>query len=674
MNNLIRLIIATGLLTISLLSNAQDKPGFKFGKVSVSDFNVQVPNYDSGAHAIIIGDIGRSAVIPNDKGGFGYEFERRLRIKIIDINGIDAGKFEIPIYSAKNSSAKEELRSVKAITYNLEGGKVIEAKLENNQVFTENTSKYLQLKKFSLPALKAGSIFEISYRISSDFIFNFKPWTFQHQYPCLWSEYETEIPEYYNYVTLSQGYIPYTIKTNSSATRSFRISKNRTSESISENTFTINGLVQINRWVIKEVPSIKEENFTTSLENHIAKIEFQLSSIKYPDQPVQMVMESWQKVTKDFMEDEDFGAQLDKNNNWLDDDISRIIGNSKEPLEKTKKLYAYLRDNFTCTRAYGLYISTGLKNLLKTKSGSVADINLLLIAMLKHEKIECYPIILSTRSHGITHPIYPLLDRFNYVTCVALIGEGEYFLDASVPDLAFGKMKLNSYNGHARVLTADPIPFMLSADSIVEKSLTMAFLNVEKNVIKGKVISNHGYYESLDDRAYLKEKGKDAFFEKIKTSYGTDYEISDTGIDSLKQLDNPIAVYYEIALKENTEDVLYFNPVLVPFYKENPFTAAVRRYPVEMPCKIDETFMLRMQLPDGYVVDELPKSTKVKFNDDEGIFEYVVSSSDGIIQLRTRISLAKANFPPEDYEGLRDFFSYVIKKQAEQIVFKKKSN
>lgn len=85
MNNPLRLIIATGLLTMSLLSNAQDKPGFKFGKVSVSDFNVQVPNYDSGAHAIIIGDIGRSAVTPNDKGGFGYQFERRLRIKIVDL-------------------------------------------------------------------------------------------------------------------------------------------------------------------------------------------------------------------------------------------------------------------------------------------------------------------------------------------------------------------------------------------------------------------------------------------------------------------------------------------------------------------------------------------------------------------------------------------------------------
>jgi hypothetical protein len=34
--------------------------------------------------------------------------------------------------------------------------------------------------------------------------------------------------------------------------------------------------------------------------------------------------------------------------------------------------------------------------------------------------------------------------------------------------------------------------------------------------------------------------------------------------------------------------------------------------------------------------------------------------------------LNKANFQPEDYNTLRDFFAYVVKKQSEQIVFKKK--
>ncbi len=41
------------------------------------------------------------------------------------------------------------------------------------------------------------------------------------------------------------------------------------------------------------------------------------------------------------------------------------------------------------------------------------------------------------------------------------------------------------------------------------------------------------------------------------------------------------------------------------------------------------------------------------------------------IQLRSRVQLNKANFESEDYQTLRDFFAFIVKKQAEQIVFKK---
>ncbi len=71
-------------------------------------------------------------------------------------------------------------------------------------------------------------------------------------------------------------------------------------------------------------------------------------------------------------------------------------------------------------------------------------------------------------------------------------------------------------------------------------------------------------------------------------------------------------------------------------------------------------------------MDELPKSAKVSMNSDEGYFEYLISADKEKIQMRTRIVLLKTNFPPDDYERLREFFSYIIKKQAEQIVLKKK--
>jgi hypothetical protein len=107
-------------------------------------------------------------------------------------------------------------------------------------------------------------------------------------------------------------------------------------------------------------------------------------------------------------------------------------------------------------------------------------------------------------------------------------------------------------------------------------------------------------------------------------------------------------------------------------YKENPFKSADRKYPVEMPYAMDETYTLSMDIPEGYVVDELPKSTRVLFNDDEGFFEYLIVKGDGNIQFRSRIKFNKANFKPEDYASLRDFFGFVVKKQSEQIVFKKK--
>jgi hypothetical protein len=73
------------------------------------------------------------------------------------------------------------------------------------------------------------------------------------------------------------------------------------------------------------------------------------------------------------------------------------------------------------------------------------------------------------------------------------------------------------------------------------------------------------------------------------------------------------------------------------------------------------------------VVDELPKQMLAKF-DEEGksFFEYRISQTGDQILFRTRIKIDRALFLPEEYEGLREFFNLIVKKQSEQIVFKKK--
>lgn len=78
-----------------------------------------------------------------------------------------------------------------------------------------------------------------------------------------------------------------------------------------------------------------------------------------------------------------------------------------------------------------------------------------------------------------------------------------------------------------------------------------------------------------------------------------------------------------------------------------------------------------MEVPKGYVVDEMPKSARVSFNETDGSFEYLMSHAGNNIQFRSRVVLKKANFQPEEYNSLREFFGYIVKKHSEQIVFKK---
>ena len=656
-------------------SSAQDKLNIKFGKISSADFDLSKQSYDSGAAAVVIADIGNSTFEGNNKSGFSIIYNHFKRVKVINKNGFDIATVEIPLYT--DGKDEEKLLNLRAYTYNLENGKVETTKLDDKSVFTDKAQKKLVIRKFTFPAVKEGSIIEFSYTQSSDFLFNLQPWEFQGAYPRLWSEYEVTIPEYFSYVFLSQGYQPFAIKTSNSLTAHYVVNINNGAERTE--AVALDGTATDTRFVMKNVPALKEENFTTTLANHIAKIEFQLSSIHYPNSPQQDIIGNWLKVNERLLADEQFALDVNKNNGWLNDDLKNIIAGASSKTEKAKKIFVFVRDHFTCTEHSRMYMSsnTNIKNVFKNKSGSDAEINLLLTAMLNHESINAYPVILSTRGHGKTNEIYPLMDRFNYVVCSATIDGTQYFLDASQPRLGFGHLAEYCYNGHARIISKDPQPpVYFEADSLKEQKMTSVFIvddEKEPSVANGSLQSNLGYSESYDLREKLAKKTETEYFKDIKSPYTAEIEIKNGWIDSLKQPDFPATVHYDFTLKDIfSGDVVYFNPMMSEGYKENPFKAAERRYPVEMPYTMDETYVFNMEIPKGYEVEEMPKPSKVLFNDNEGFFEYLIVKDENNIQLRSRIKLNKANFQPDDYNTLRDFFAFIVKKQNEQIVFKKK--
>ncbi len=214
----------------------------------------------------------------------------------------------------------------------------------------------------------------------------------------------------------------------------------------------------------------------------------------------------------------------------------------------------------------------------------------------------------------------------------------------------------------------------LSADTLKEVKYTSVFIvNDEKGNLVGSLNQTPGYYQSFELRKRIKEKGQPQLLKDIEKAFGNDAVISNFGIDSLQLYDEVLNLHFDFDLNGEKEDIIYFNPMFGEGYKENPFKSAERAYPVEMPFAMDETYNMQMEVPNGYVVDELPKSIMVKLNDEgHGMFEYRVSKAGNNISFRSRLKIDRAYFQPDEYEMLREFFALVVKKQAEQIVFKKK--
>src|SRR5690348_3408074 len=216
------------LLAINLLpAFAQDISKVKFGKITPADFEPKLYSIDSSANAVVLADIGSTEIVGNQKGSFSLVFKNFRRARILNKNGYDLADVTIPIYD--DGKMEEDLASLKAVTYNLENGKVVETKLDvKGAVFKDRINKKLSIKKFTFPNIKEGSIIEYEYRLNSDFVFNLQPWTFQGEYPRLWSEYNVSMPEFYYYVTLAQGYQPFFIKDRKERRDNFTITDNST--------------------------------------------------------------------------------------------------------------------------------------------------------------------------------------------------------------------------------------------------------------------------------------------------------------------------------------------------------------------------------------------------------------------------------------------------------------
>lgn len=669
MKSKITLLILIPFLLFGFRVDAQKKQP-RFGKISKEEMNMKVCEFDTSANAAVIFKYGDAFFQWSDTEGFQYVLDVHIRIKIFNKEGFDYADVEIP-YSKKY----EEVTSLKAASYNTVDGKTEKTKLKREDYFSEDYSQYTAIEKFTFPHVKEGTVLEYEYRIISDAVYSLRDWEIQDDIPVLYNELMITIPEYYTYRHNQNGYLPIRLVEENNINETFSITVTSTPQAggkITRNTYNVDSKSKRYIYLAENVPAFKEEPYITTAENYISSINFELQSTKGFDGSIDNYTTDWGKTNEVLMNDEDFGRQI-KLPRVAEQKTDEILAGAENEEEKITRIYSWLTNNIAWNGKRRLFASQSVREILNEKSGSSADINLLLIGMLKHAGIHVQPLVLSTRDNGFINPAQPSVTEFNYVIAYVKSGDNKYFLDATEKYLPAGLLPERCINGYSRLLGIPAKEIHITGKN---KSTYVHQLNLELK--EDKLV---GTYSGLRDniaafdfrKAYIESASEEKFIEDWSEKY-PGLKVNDLKIENLNDYDKSLRISYHYDIEGKIDlmgNMIYFNPMIYWGRDENPFKSEERNYPVDYTYPFEKTYILMFTVPEGYEVESLPESQNIALPDKYGSFMYSINQMGSSIQLSTKFTIESGIIPQTHYGALKQFYSLVVKKLNEQIVLKK---
>ncbi len=430
------------LLIIAAAINAQEAP-IEWGEVPMEDLLMTTFPGDSNASAIILCDYGVSK-LDND---INIIFTRYLRIKILNEKGYKLGTHSISIYTKDDA---EYLDDLEAVTYKMdESGEIIENELDDDNIFEEEVSDTRTHYKFTMPALSPGCVIDIKYTIIENNLTYLRDWTFQWEEPVVWSEYRVIMPRQISYAFVSIGYEPWAIQENTEVTQAFM---GNAAAYLGRNIVTCNQY----RWVVKNIPALKDVPYITTLSDYQNSIQAQLAGYAIRGFGTRQVLQDWNTVIKELLDNKYYGDVIDVTGD-VDDLTAEIIKGLSSPKEKLEAIYNWVSKSIVWDGKQRVFADNEVDDVLEYKKGNSADITFLLLSMLQSAGIDGEPMILSTRGNGKIQDIYPIVSQFNLTIARVKLGSETYFIDATDPLRPLGQLPEKILNVRALVIKEGPL-------------------------------------------------------------------------------------------------------------------------------------------------------------------------------------------------------------------------
>ena len=645
------LLIVLCLLLIGEGQMSSQQLSREFGKLGKPEADFKSYPADKSAAAVVLFDIGKSWFEPTDEG-MDVIFERTKRVKIFSEAGLKWAEIEIPFY--QEGGSYEKIFELEAATYNPSGESFSLTPLNPATCHDEKLNNSWQVTKFAFPDAKPGSIVEYRYKLRSPYKFNLRNWEFQSTIPVIYSEYEVSITPFYEYQYVLQG------------ARKFDETKSYESTGLAERFGGVEYKNAINIFIIKNIPAFNDEEYITSMNDFIIRLDFQLTKIHRLDGNVINVISTWPDLVKTFLKDASVTKFAEKCEKLLPKLIPADSLDKKTEIQKFNYILDFVKANFSWNKSESKFSSKSPNELVKDKLGNEADLNLLTIGLLNAAGMEAYPLFISTRDNGRIKTDFPLIQYFNYIIIDSKVEGKSILTDATNITCQNDRVPAKCLNDKGLLIKEGPVEWIsLHSDLPSEKVTNFTIDSVGKSSHTAVQITASEYDGSFFRQNYGFDKKKIA-----GRGNPTDYPVDEASIMVLNQdvKEKPYILNYSTSYPaEIINKKIYVAPFPGETMTENPMKQESRSYSIDMSYPVKRTFNSVITIPEGYKIDFVPEEEKVH-ND---LFElyYNVKADGNKVNVSFTYTFKKSVYLPSDYINLKYYFKDIIKKENEKIVF-----
>lgn len=358
---------------------------------------------------------------------------------------------------------------------------------------------------------------------------------------------------------------------------------------------------------------------------------------------------------------------------YYKDDLAKILASAKTDGEKTYAIFEFVKSKIKWNGGYDKYPFNGVKKAYKESSGNVADVNLVLTAMLRAAGLNANPVLISSRGNGI--PLFPTNKGFDYVISMVKFPDNSYaLLDAtelySLPNLL--PARALNWNGMA-VYEGGGASWvkLTSTKNAKQENMVMVKLNEDLEV-EGMARTK---FENLNALLFRKSNNHIKEEEMItKFEESNSLEVDDFSITNKFDLGKPVVRKVKFSSEDLIEQIsgkIYIEPLLFLTKRKNPFKLKERKFPVDFVTAWEDSDRVTIEIPEGYKVEFLPETKAIALPDNLGVFKYQVMQTGNKIRTLSSLKFNKPMIPAQYYEYLKMFYAEVVAKETEKVVLVK---